>query len=82
MDTEAQAALRGYNISWQTREGAPYSANDLARVSAGAAETIILMRPENARVSSIHPPCFRAFDFPSFYFQMILKIAAKYFRNA
>lgn len=51
MDTEAQAALRGYNISWQTREGAPYSANDLNRVSAGSAETIILMRPEIGRVS-------------------------------
>ena len=50
MDTEAQAALRGYQISWQTREGAPYSANDLNRVSAGSAETIILMRPENGRV--------------------------------
>ncbi len=52
MDTEAQAALRGYDISWQTREGAPYSANDLNRVSAGSAETIILMRPENGRVRS------------------------------
>lgn len=50
MDTEAQTALRGYDISWQTREGAPYSANDLNRVSAGSAETIILMRPENGRV--------------------------------
>ena len=53
MDTEAQAALRGYDISWQTREGAPYSANDLNRVSAGSAETIILMRPENGRVRLI-----------------------------
>lgn len=53
MDAEAQSALRGYNISWQTREGAPYSANDLNRVSAGSAETVILMRPEIGRVSSI-----------------------------
>lgn len=57
MDNEAQAALRGYNVSWQTREGAPYSANDLARVSAGSAETIILMRPENGRVSHTISQC-------------------------
>lgn len=50
MDSELQAALKGYNISWQTREGAPYSANDLARVSAGSASTIILLRPEGAEV--------------------------------
>ena len=37
-------------MSWQTREGAPYSANDLARVSAGSAQTIILLRPESAMV--------------------------------
>ena len=51
MDSEVQSALKGYDISWQTREGAPYSANDLARVSAGAADTIILLRPQNGRVS-------------------------------
>lgn len=51
MDSEVQTALRGYNITWQTREGAPYSANDLSRVSAGDAESIILLRPENSRAS-------------------------------
>lgn len=52
MDNEVQAALRGYNVSWQTREGVPYSAYDLARVSAGSASTIILLRPEEAQVRS------------------------------
>lgn len=56
MDSECQAALKGYNVSWQTREGAPYSANDLSRVSAGSASTIILLRPENQQVvlESVH----------------------------
>ena len=50
MDAEVQAALKGYRIRWQTREGAPYSAADLAKVSASAASTVILMRPDNSRV--------------------------------
>lgn len=50
MDQAVQAALKGYNIRWQTREGAPYSASDLAKVSASQASTVILMRPDNSRV--------------------------------
>lgn len=50
MDQAVQAALKGYKIRWQTREGAPYSASDLAKVSASQASTIILMRPDNSRV--------------------------------
>lgn len=50
MDADVQAALKGYKIRWQTREGAPYSAADLAKVSASAASTVILMRPDNSRV--------------------------------
>ena len=48
--TAPWCSAAGYNVSWQTREGAPYSANDLARVSAGSAQTIILLRPESAMV--------------------------------
>ena len=55
MDTEVQTALRGYNITWQTREGAPYSAHDLSRVSAGDAGSIILLRPETSRVKEQMP---------------------------
>jgi len=33
MDADVQQALKGYKIRWQTREGAPYSAADLAKVS-------------------------------------------------
>lgn len=51
MDADVQAALKGYRIRWQTREGAPYSAADLAKVSASAASTVILMRPDNSRVA-------------------------------
>ncbi len=50
MDAEVQAALKGYKIRWQTRQGAPYSAADLAKVSASAASTVILMRPDNSHV--------------------------------
>ena len=50
MDQQVQAALKGYKIRWQTREGAPYSASDLAKVSASQASTVILMRPDNSRV--------------------------------
>ena len=50
MDADVQAALKGYKIRWQTRQGAPYSAGDLAKVSASAASTVILMRPDNSRV--------------------------------
>ena len=50
MLTAPRYSAAGYNVSWQTREGAPYSANDLARVSAGSAQTIILLRPESAMV--------------------------------
>lgn len=51
MDADVQAALKGYRIRWQTRKGAPYSAADLAKVSASAASTVILMRPDNSRVA-------------------------------
>lgn len=51
MDADVQAALKGYRIRWQTRQGAPYSAGDLAKVSASAASTVILMRPDNSRVA-------------------------------
>ncbi len=51
MDADVQQALKGYKIRWQTREGAPYSAADLAKVSASAASTVILMRPDNSRVA-------------------------------
>lgn len=50
MDADVQQALKGYKIRWQTREGAPFSAADLAKVSASAASTVILMRPDNSRV--------------------------------
>ena len=50
MDDEMKTALRGYNISWQTREGSPYAAADLLRVSAGSASMIVLMRPESGEV--------------------------------
>lgn len=50
MDADVQAVLKGYKIRWQTRQGAPYSAADLAKVSASAASTVILMRPDNSRV--------------------------------
>ncbi|KAL3158654.1 hypothetical protein ABBQ32_011397 [Trebouxia sp. C0010 RCD-2024] len=50
MDADVQAALKGYKVRWQTRQGAPYSAADLAKVSASAASTVILMRPDNSRV--------------------------------
>ena len=32
MDGEVQGALKGYKVNWQTRQGAPYSAADLAKV--------------------------------------------------
>ena len=51
MDADVQSALKGYKIRWQTRQGAPYSAGDLAKVSASAASTVILMRPDNSRVA-------------------------------
>lgn len=51
MDADVQSALKGYKIRWQTREGAPYSAADLAKVSASQASTVILMRPDNSRVA-------------------------------
>ncbi|DBB14997.1 hypothetical protein WJX82_007629 [Trebouxia sp. C0006] len=51
MDADVQQALKGYKIRWQTREGAPFSAADLAKVSASAASTVILMRPDNSRVA-------------------------------
>ena len=57
MDDEMKLALRGYNISWQTRQGSPYAAADLLRVSAGSASMIVLMRPESGEVRS-HPDCF------------------------
>ena len=50
MDGEMKAALKGYNIQWQTRQGSPYAAADLQRVSAGASSMIVLMRPEEGKV--------------------------------
>ena len=32
MDGEVQGALKGYKVNWQTRQGAPYAAADLAKV--------------------------------------------------
>ena len=54
MDGEMKAALKGYNIQWQTRQGSPYAAADLQRVSAGASSMIVLMRPEEGKVQ---PAC-------------------------
>ena len=54
MDDQMKDALKGYSISWQTREGSPYAAADLLRVSAGAASMIVLMRPESGKVSTLH----------------------------
>ena len=50
MDEEMKMALKGYDISWQTREGSPYAAADLLRVSAGSSSMIVLMRPESGEV--------------------------------
>ena len=52
MDAEMKEALRGYKLSWQSREGAPYAAADLTRVSAGSAAMIVLLRPESETVRS------------------------------
>ncbi|KAK9797001.1 hypothetical protein WJX73_002827 [Symbiochloris irregularis] len=52
MDAEMKQALRGYKLSWQSREGAPYSAADLTRVSAGSAAMIVLLRPESGDIKS------------------------------
>ncbi|KAK9814063.1 hypothetical protein WJX72_000188 [[Myrmecia] bisecta] len=46
MDLEVKAALAGYRIDWQTRSGAPYAVADLDKVSAGRADTVILLRPD------------------------------------
>ena len=51
MDGQMKAALKGYSVSWQTRQGSPYAAADLQRVSAGASSMIVLMRPEEGEVS-------------------------------
>lgn len=56
MDAEMKEALRGYDLSWQSREGAPYSAADLTRVSAGSAAMIVLLRPDNVSVSHTSTP--------------------------
>ena len=50
MDAEMKDALRGYKLSWQSREGSPYSAGDLTRVSAGSAGMIVLLRPDSDAV--------------------------------
>ena len=34
MDGEVQGALKGYKVNWQTRQGAPYAAGDLAKVGS------------------------------------------------
>ena len=57
MDADVQSALKGYKIRWQTCQGAPYSAGDLAKVSASAASTVTLMRPANSRVAFKDDDC-------------------------
>ncbi|MCJ1468198.1 hypothetical protein MMC07_006826 [Pseudocyphellaria aurata] len=56
MDRQLRSAMRGYKIAWHTRMGAPHNLNDLHRVAAGQARTIILLEPENGEVGlHIHP---------------------------
>ena len=50
MDSQMKDALKGYKLSWQSREGSPYAAADLTRVSAGSAAMIVLLRPESDQV--------------------------------
>lgn len=74
MDGEMKEALKGYNLSWQSREGSPYAAADLTRVSAGSAAMIVLMRPESDQVSGNDAmPLFQAFDvaFLQCHFSMV-----------
>ena len=54
MDGEMKDALKGYKMSWQSREGSPYAAADLTRVSAGSAGMIVLLRPDSADNPVIH----------------------------
>lgn len=50
MDKQLRTAMRGHNMAWHTRMGAPHNLNDLHRVAAGQARTIILLEPENGEV--------------------------------
>ena len=43
MDDELRHSLKGYNIEWHTRSGAPHCSSDLDRVAAGQAKNVILL---------------------------------------
>ena len=43
MDEELRHSLKGYQIEWHTRSGAPHCSSDLERVAAGQAKNIILL---------------------------------------
>jgi len=50
MDEELRHSLKGYQIEWHTRSGAPHCSSDLERVAAGQAKNIILL-DNNVEVS-------------------------------
>ena len=53
MDEELRHSLKGYQIEWHTRSGAPHCSSDLERVAAGQAKNIILL-DNNVEVSLRH----------------------------
>ena len=45
--------MRGLQLQWHTRHGAPHNLRDLDRVNAGHARTVILLEPEEGEVISL-----------------------------
>ena len=55
MDDELRHSLKGYNIEWHTRSGAPHCSSDLDRVAAGQAKNVILL-DDNTEVGYLKLP--------------------------
>lgn len=53
MDDELRHSLKGYQIEWHTRSGAPHCSSDLDRVAAGQAKNVILL-DDNTEVGGLH----------------------------
>ena len=53
LDAELRQSLRGYDLEWHTRQGAPHSIIDLNRVAAGQAKSVVLLNPDGE--TEVHP---------------------------
>ena len=54
MDEECQHGLAGLGLEVDTRSGVPYSVDDLRKVAAGSARTVLLLNDNHPEVSAVN----------------------------